>query len=97
MPVTRRSVLAGAAAGTGVLALSGWSTAVVGQAPAVEAAAAEGARRLDLLDFGDPDSESVHDLTTDNTAVVDGDAGDKARVARPSTPPTSRAATSASP
>lgn len=86
MPVTRRSVLAGAAAGTGVLALSGWSTAAVGQAPAVEAAAAEGARRLDLLDFGDPDSESVHDLTTDNTAVVDGNAGDKARVARPLEP-----------
>ncbi|TLS46706.1 fibronectin type III domain-containing protein [Streptomyces montanus] len=84
MPVSRRSVLAGAAAGTGALALSGWSTAVAAQAHAVEAAdAGGGARRLDVIDFGAPDSETAHDFTAPESAVVDGNAGDRARVAKP--------------
>ncbi|WP_308402599.1 fibronectin type III domain-containing protein [Streptomyces sp. AC550_RSS872] len=49
------------------------------------AAAAPG--RLDLLDFGDPDSEKAHGLAAAHTTVVDGNAGDRARVAQPLDPP----------
>ncbi|GAB2859519.1 hypothetical protein GCM10027074_28280 [Streptomyces deserti] len=85
MPVTRRSVLATAAAGTGTLALTGWSWTAAEQAAAAEGedAGAEGAGRLDLLDFGDPDSESAHGFHGPDTEVVDGHAGDRARVAKP--------------
>ncbi|MDX2931284.1 fibronectin type III domain-containing protein [Streptomyces ipomoeae] len=85
MSVTRRSVLTTAAAGTGTLALTGWSwTTAAEQASADSAeAAAEGARRLDLIDFGSADSESAHDFHGPDTEVVDGNAGDRARVAKP--------------
>lgn len=83
MSVTRRSVLAGTAAGTGALALTGWSWTAAEQASAARASAADGARRLDLVDFGDPDSESAHGLHAPDSAAVEGNAGDRARVARP--------------
>ncbi|KUL22310.1 fibronectin type III domain-containing protein [Streptomyces regalis] len=86
MPVTRRSVLATAATGTGALALTGWSWTAADQASAAEAAtaeAAEGAGRLDLIDFGNADSETAHDFTGPDTEVADGHAGDRARVAKP--------------
>ncbi|NGO10150.1 fibronectin type III domain-containing protein [Streptomyces sp. HC44] len=86
MPVTRRSVLAGAAAGSSVLALSGWSTEGAGQVQDVDAAAADGARRLDAVDFGLAGSEAAHDLHAPDSAVVDGNASDKARVAKPLDP-----------
>ncbi|MCZ4510517.1 hypothetical protein O3Q52_20445 [Streptomyces sp. ActVer] len=50
MSVTRRSVLAGTAAGTGALALTGWSWTAAEQASAAGAEGAGGARRLDLVD-----------------------------------------------
>ncbi|WP_409468797.1 Tat pathway signal protein [Streptomyces sp. HC307] len=88
MPVTRRSVLATAAAGTGTLALTGWSPTTAAATP--EASLAEsgqsdtaGSRRLDVIDFGDPGSEAVHGFQGPDTAVVDGNAGDRARVAKP--------------
>ncbi|QYX76787.1 fibronectin type III domain-containing protein [Streptomyces akebiae] len=86
MPISRRSVLTTAAAGTGTLALSGgWSPALAaGDAAGREAdATAGGAGRLDLVDFGDPDSEAAHDFHGPDTEVVDGNAGDRARVAKP--------------
>ncbi|GAB2716370.1 fibronectin type III domain-containing protein [Streptomyces bullii] len=85
MPVTRRSVLATAAVGTGALALTGWSCSAAEQASAAEAGddAAEGAGRLDLIDFGDSDSEAAHGFHGPDTETVDGHAGDRARVARP--------------
>ncbi|OAH12639.1 galactose-binding domain-containing protein [Streptomyces jeddahensis] len=84
MPVTRRSVLATAAAGTGSLALTGWSWTAAEPAYAADSEAApEGARRLGMIDFGDPDSEAAHGFDGPDTAVVDGNAGDKARVAKP--------------
>ncbi|MBZ9644021.1 hypothetical protein [Streptomyces sp. PSKA30] len=86
MPVTRRSVLATAATGTGALALTGWSWTAAEQASAAEVAegeSAEGARRLDLIDFGNPDSEAAHAFVGPDTEVVDGHAGDRARVAKP--------------
>ncbi|MFJ2256994.1 Tat pathway signal protein [Streptomyces sp. NPDC087844] len=85
MPVTRRSVMAGAATGTGSLALTGWSWTAAGQASAAgdDQEPAEGTGRLDLLDFGDPDSESAHHLDAPGSAVVNGNAGDRARVAKP--------------
>ncbi|WP_151481050.1 fibronectin type III domain-containing protein [Streptomyces albicerus] len=83
MSVTRRSVLATAAAGTGTLALTGWSWTAAEQASAAGEEESEGARRLDLVDFGDADSEAAHDLYAPDSAVVDGNAGDRARVAKP--------------
>ncbi|WP_328493166.1 fibronectin type III domain-containing protein [Streptomyces sp. NBC_00414] len=80
-----------AAAGTGSLALTGWSWTAAEQASAAgteEPSAAGGveagsAGRLDLVDFGDPASESAHGLDAPDSAVVDGNAGDRARVAKP--------------
>jgi F5/8 type C domain-containing protein len=83
MSVTRRSVLAGTAAGTGALAPTGWSWTAAEQASAAAAGEADGARRLDLVDFGNPDSETAHGLTAPDSAAVDGNAGDRARVAKP--------------
>ncbi|MGP4090475.1 Tat pathway signal protein [Streptomyces sp. KR55] len=88
MPVTRRSVLVTAAAGTGTLALTGWSPTTAAAVPEASPAESgqsdtEGSRRLDLIDFGDPDSEAVHGFHGPDTAVVDGNAGDRARVAKP--------------
>ncbi|MEV0218835.1 Tat pathway signal protein [Streptomyces sp. NPDC050704] len=83
MSVTRRSVLAGAAAGTGTLALTGWSWAAPEQASAAGDEEGAGAGRLDLVDFGDPDSEAAHGLEAPDSAVVEGNVGDRARVAKP--------------
>ncbi|MDX2599917.1 discoidin domain-containing protein [Streptomyces caniscabiei] len=86
MPISRRSVLTTAAAGTGTLALAGaWApAAAAGDAPERGSGiAGGGAGRLDLVDFGDADSEAAHDFHGPDTEVVDGHAGDRARVARP--------------
>ncbi|MBZ3904752.1 discoidin domain-containing protein [Streptomyces griseiscabiei] len=84
MPISRRSVLTTAAAGTGTLALSGgWSPAVAARSAGEGGAVARGAGRLDVIDFGDPDSEAAHDFHGPDTATVDGNAGDRARVAKP--------------
>ncbi|WP_149830484.1 fibronectin type III domain-containing protein [Streptomyces tailanensis] len=84
MPVSRRSVLTTAAVGTGTLALTGgWSPAVAAVSAEEADTAPEGARRIDLVDFGNPDSEAAHDFHGSDTEVVDGNAGDRARVAKP--------------
>ncbi|MER6134884.1 discoidin domain-containing protein [Streptomyces sp. NPDC001815] len=83
MSVTRRSVLAGATAGSGALALTGLSWTAAAHASAAGAQEAGGARRLDLVDFGDLDSEAAHGLDAPGSVVVDGNAGDRARVAQP--------------
>lgn len=84
MPVTRRSVLQStAAAGVGALALSGRSWTAAEQAHAAPAEEATGGGLVDLLDLGEPDSESAHALHAPDTAVTDGHAGDTARVAKP--------------
>ncbi|MFJ4840977.1 Tat pathway signal protein [Streptomyces sp. NPDC088746] len=83
--ISRRSVLRTAAVTTGTVAAGG----LLGYPPAPLAAAAEpsgaGARpgRLDMIDFGDPASESAHALAAESTEAVDGHAGDRARVAKP--------------
>ncbi|MEE1799548.1 hypothetical protein PUR57_12840 [Streptomyces sp. JV176] len=90
---TRRNVLRTAAVSTGTAVVSGRSW---GGSPAVAATPLAGhtdpggdaAGPLDRLDFGAPDSETAHALRTGPPEITEGQAGDRARVARPLDPPT---------
>ncbi|MCL8014948.1 fibronectin type III domain-containing protein [Streptomyces sp. AS02] len=89
MTVSRRTVLRTAAVSTSAAAVSGalWTAPADAAVPqAAKAEAAPGARRLDLVDFGDTDSESAHALDAPSTEITDGNAGDKARLALPLDP-----------
>ncbi|MEU5107617.1 fibronectin type III domain-containing protein [Streptomyces sp. NPDC021354] len=88
MPISRRTVLRTAAAGTSAATAGAflWTAAPAAEA-AEGSAGAAGDRRLDLLDFGDTDSEQAHGLAAADTSVAGGHAGDRARVAGPLDPP----------
>ncbi|WP_147437594.1 fibronectin type III domain-containing protein [Streptomyces radicis] len=77
---------------TVLLALLAGLLAATGTGPAAAAPPADRGRNLDLIVFGDEESEAAHGLDAPGTTVETGEPGERARVAQPLDPPGPRGA-----